>query len=312
MIAEAAPFGRRPWQNPRMHDYDSTRRSWNIATRNHNTHKGDQAAFLRGGGDVLFPEELELLGDIRGARLVHLQCNAGQDSLCLARRGARVTGVDLSDEAIGFARRLSAESGIAAEFCQAEVVRWMHETEARFDVAFCSYGVTGWLPDLMAWARGVARILRPGGRLVYVEFHPIIWSFGKDLRLDKDDYFAAGPFTDPVGDYVAEFKAGLGCVVDGPIEENRVPAYSYQYGLAQVLDTLIEAGLSLSRVREYPYSNGCRLHPALVPGPEGTRRWCWPPGTARLPLMYGLSAGRGPDAQGAGAPDAPAAGLLMS
>lgn len=282
-----------------MHDYDTNRRSWNIATRNHNTHKGDQAAFLRGGGDVLFPEELDLLGDISGARLVHLQCNAGQDSLCLARRGAQVTGVDLSDEAIGFARRLSAESGIAAEFCQAEVVGWMHETESRFDVAFCSYGATGWLPDLAAWARGVARILRPGGRLVYVEFHPIIWSFGKDLRLDGDDYFAAEPFTQPVGDYVAQSGAALGCVgagtpdgtADGTIEENRVPAISYQYGLAQVLDTIVGAGLSLTRVREYPYSNGCRVHAALVPG-DG-RRWRWPPGTARLPLMYGLSAVRG-------------------
>jgi 2-polyprenyl-3-methyl-5-hydroxy-6-metoxy-1,4-benzoquinol methylase len=82
-----------------MHDYDATRRSWNIATRNHNAHKGDQPAFLRSGGEVLFPEEIELLGDLAGVRLAHLQCNAGQDSLCLARRGAVVTGVDLSDEA---------------------------------------------------------------------------------------------------------------------------------------------------------------------------------------------------------------------
>src|SRR5688572_30287855 len=82
---------------------ETTRRSWNRATRNHNSHKGDQAAFLRGGGDVLFPEELELLGDLAGQRLVHLQCNAGQDTLCLARRGAVATGVDLSDEAIRFA-----------------------------------------------------------------------------------------------------------------------------------------------------------------------------------------------------------------
>jgi 2-polyprenyl-3-methyl-5-hydroxy-6-metoxy-1,4-benzoquinol methylase len=88
-------------------DLETTRRSWNVATRNHNAHKGDQAAFLRAGGDVLFPEELELLGDLRGKRLVHVQCNAGQDTLCLARRGAVATGVDLSDEAIRFARELS-------------------------------------------------------------------------------------------------------------------------------------------------------------------------------------------------------------
>ena len=70
---------------------DSTRRSWNIATRNHNAHKGDQAAFLRGGGDLLFPEERALLGPLAGKSLVHLQCYSGQDSLCLARDGAGST-----------------------------------------------------------------------------------------------------------------------------------------------------------------------------------------------------------------------------
>ncbi len=271
-----------------MHDYDSTRRSWNIATRNHNSHKGDQAAFLRDGGELLFPEELELLGTISGQRLVHLQCNAGQDSLCLARRGAQVTGVDLSDEAIAFAKTLAAQSGIAAEFCQAEVVSFMQETPERFDIAFSSYGATGWLPDLAAWARGVARILRPGGRLVYVDFHPLVWCFDKDLRPRADDYFLPGPFLEPVGDYVGKSGPALGCVTTGTTTNNEVPASSWQHGFAELLDTIIAAGLSLTRVREYPHSNGCRLNPALVPD-EG-RRWLWPQGTARMPLMYGIVA----------------------
>jgi hypothetical protein len=70
-----------------VHDYDATRRSWNIATRNHNAHKGDQAAFLRAGGDVLFPEELDLLGPLSGARLAHLQCNADLGAATGAQRG---------------------------------------------------------------------------------------------------------------------------------------------------------------------------------------------------------------------------------
>lgn len=156
---------------------EALRRSWNVATRNHNAHKGDQARRLREGWDTLFPEELALLGPLEGRALVHLQCNAGQDSLCLARRGARVTGVDLSDEAVAFARRLSAESGIPAAFEQAEVVSWLHRAAERFDVAFSSYGAVGWLPDLAAWASGLRRVLAPGGRFVLVEFHPLVWSF---------------------------------------------------------------------------------------------------------------------------------------
>src|SRR5258705_13338436 len=91
--------------------HQQNRRSWNHATRAHNAHKGDQAAFLRGGGSTLFPEELELLGDLHGKRLVHLQCNAGQDTLSLAARGAQGTRVDISVEASAFARKLPTDTG---------------------------------------------------------------------------------------------------------------------------------------------------------------------------------------------------------
>lgn len=266
---------------------DRTRESWSVATRNHNAHKGDQAAFLRGGGDTLFPEELSLLGVIEGKRLVHLQCNAGQDSLCLARRGALVTGVDFSDEAVRFARRLADESGIEATFVEAEVVSWLSETNARFELAFASYGVVGWLRDLDAWARGVRRVLMPGGRFVYVDFHPVVWSVGADGRLSGDDYFATEPFVEPVRDYVAMSGATLGGTPNATPLDNDVPATSYQHSLGAIVSALATTGLVVERLEEFPFANGCKVTPALVLG-EG-RRWEWPAGTARLPLMFGLS-----------------------
>lgn len=269
-------------------DLENTRLSWNIATRNHNAHKGDQAAFFRAGGDVLFPEELELLGELADQDLVHLQCNAGQDSLGLARRGARVTGVDLSDEAIAFARALSAGAGIPAEFVQSEVVSWLAQTERRFDLAFASYGALPWIADIGAWARGAWRVLRPGGALVVMEFHPLVWSFGPDLDLRGDDYFAVEPFREPVGDYVAASGAGLGAVTPAAVLPNTTPATAYQTGLGQIVTAFCQAGFLLEIVREYPHSNGCRLLSGLVEGPE--RTWVMPPEKARLPLMYGLRA----------------------
>ena len=100
--------------------HQDNRLSWNAATVAHNSHKQDQAHFFRQGGSTLFPEELELLGDLRGMSLLHLQCNAGQDTLSLATLGAETVGVDISDEAIEFARRLSADSGVKARFERAD------------------------------------------------------------------------------------------------------------------------------------------------------------------------------------------------
>lgn len=265
----------------------STRESWDRATRAHNSHKGDQAQQLRDGLELLFPEELELLGPLGGKRLVHLQCNAGQDSLCLARRGALVHGVDFSPVAVACAEQLAQGSGIAATFEEAEILEWTARTERRFELAFASYGVTGWHPDVDAWMRGAARVLEPGGALVYVEFHPLIWSFGKGLDLTGDDYFAKTPFVEPVNDYVAESGPGLGSQTGEPIA-NDVPAYGFQHGLGEVITAVARSGLQLEVVREYPFSNGFRPSTALVL--EEGRRWTWPPGKARVPMMYGLRA----------------------
>ncbi|MCD2105892.1 methyltransferase domain-containing protein [Rhodococcus erythropolis] len=113
-----------------MDAVEMNRLSWNAATVAHNSHKGDQAQFFRNGGSTLFPEEVALLGEIAGSSILHLQCNSGQDSLSLAALGANVTGVDLSDSAIDFARTLSADSGIAAEFERGEVSGWLREAAA--------------------------------------------------------------------------------------------------------------------------------------------------------------------------------------
>src|SRR3954468_13117062 len=124
--------------------HEANRRAWNQATEAHNSHKADQAAFLRAGGSTLFPEEVGLLGDLTGRSLLHLQCNAGQDTLSLARLGATVTGVDISDTAVAFARQLAADAGIPATFERADIFDWLATTSTSYDVIFVSYGALVW------------------------------------------------------------------------------------------------------------------------------------------------------------------------
>ncbi len=277
--------------------HEQNRASWNAATVAHNSHKGDQAAYFRAGGNRLRREEMELLGDVAGLRIVHLQCNAGQDTLSLARLGADVVGVDISDEAIEFARRLAAESGIAARFQRADVYDWLAEAargEARYDVVFSSYGALPWLSDLRTWARGIAAVLAPGGRLVLVEFHPVLGMFDPEMRLIWPYSSAGGEIeTEGVGDYVAESRDGLVPTVyhEGVKDfRNPHPAWEFQWGIADVLQPLIDAGLRIETFREYPYSNGWAPFHHMRMGEDGRR---YPPeGVPSLPMMYGLAARR--------------------
>lgn len=278
--------------------HENNRLSWNAVTPVHNSHKRDQAGFLRGGGSTLDEIEIGLLGDVRGQRLVHLQCNCGQDSLSIAARGAQVTGVDISDEAIAFAKQLSRDSGISAEFERSDIFDWFERARAsngRFDIAYTSYGVIGWLSDIRAWARGVASILRPGGRLVFVEYHPFLWMFDTQWRMTQS-YFGNGePIVEAVGvhDYVA--AAGDALTPSGHVDGvrdfvNPHATYEFQWTVCDVLSALLAAGLHITHFGEYPFTNGFKFAPDMrsLPG----ERFSHPAHVPAFPLMYSVCAER--------------------
>lgn len=281
---------------PRKELQEENRLSWNEATKAHNSHKGDQAKFFREGGSTLFPEEIELLGNIAGLSLLHLQCNAGQDTLSLAQLGAVVTGVDISDEAVAFAQKLSEESGIPATFHRADVFDWLEEAakgNERFDIVFCSYGAVCWISDLSVWAKGIASVLKPGGRFVVVDFHPVSWMFDLDWT-HKFPYFTEGkPLTceEGIGDYVA--RSGEALTPSGyetGIEKFRNPyqVHEFQWGIGEIVTALLNAGLNLRALKEYPYANGCKIFERMRETPR--RRMVPPEDVPNLPLMYSMVA----------------------
>ena len=277
--------------------HEANRRSWNAATRAHNSHKGDQTRLFREGSDTLHREELELLGELRGKRVVHLQCNSGQDSLSLALLGASVTGVDISDTAIEFARELSAASGISASFERADVHDWLARATERYDIVFSSYGAVWWLSDLECWAAGIAGVLTPGGHLVMVDFHPV-W-----LMLD-DDWTLHYPYSGFGGHSVIENSQGVGDYVAFELRQrdpsqplpgvqdfrNPFPAYEFCWGIGDLVTALLSAGLHLEAPREYSASP----YP-LRPGMRRIGdRWYPPESVPPIPLLLGIRAHRSP------------------
>jgi len=88
--------------------YEANKRRWNELVGIHAKSGGyDVTGFLRGKSSLHAPE-LEVLPGVEGKTLLHLQCYFGLDTLSWARRGAKVTGVDFSDEAIDMARLLAS------------------------------------------------------------------------------------------------------------------------------------------------------------------------------------------------------------
>ncbi len=111
--------------------------------------------------------QLHLLpDDLDGLDTIELGCGTGYVSAWLARRGARPVGIDNSEAQLATARRLQAEHGLEFPLLHgnAEAVPY---PDASFDLAISEYGASIWA-DPYAWIPEAARLLRPGGRLVFL------------------------------------------------------------------------------------------------------------------------------------------------
>lgn len=201
---------------------------------------------FRAGADPLDRLVLETLGEVRGQRLLHLQCHFGLDTLALARRGAEVTGVDFSATAVMQARRLARELELPARFIESDVYELGPRLREEFDIVFTSIGAICWLPDLGPWARVIAGLLRPGGRFSLVDAHPFMQVFD-ERRTDgilalRAPYFSSGaPLTEEaVGSYAAP---------DAPVRANESV---WLHSVEDILGALLGAGLRLKSFREYP------------------------------------------------------------
>ena len=101
----------------------------------------DMEGFKNGRSSMLYPIELEEMGDVSGKSLLHLQCHFGMDTLSWARLGAVVTGVDFSDKSIELARSLSEELGIEADFVCCDIYDLPENLKGEFDIVYTSGGV---------------------------------------------------------------------------------------------------------------------------------------------------------------------------
>lgn len=250
------------------------RRLWNERTKTHlNSRFYDMQSFKQGESS-LKEIELDLLGDINGKSLLHLQCHFGQDTLSLARMGASVTGVDLSDEAVAEAGRISEELNLPARFLCTDLYDLPSHLDEQFDIVFTSYGTIGWLPDLKKWANIVSRFLKPGGKFVFAEFHPVIWMFDNDLSYVQYSYFNK--------EAIVETEIGTYADKDAPITMESV---GWNHSLGEVLDNLLSERLRLITFREFDYSP-YNIFPGMTevdPGKFQLEKW-----KGKIPLVYAL------------------------
>ena len=111
-------------------------------------------------------DELRILPDVAGLDLLDLGCGTGYWCAWFERLGARTVGLDLSEEQLATARELQAEHGIEFPLIHASAEA-PPLPDASFDVVFSEYGAAIWC-DPYVWIPQAHRLLRPGGRLIFL------------------------------------------------------------------------------------------------------------------------------------------------
>lgn len=227
-----------------MNDYfEVNKDAWNKRTIVNKSSAFYNTESFKKGKSSLNKLELDALNDVKGKSLLHLQCHFGMDTLSWAKKGAIVTGIDLSDEAINTAKQLSIELNIAAEFICCNVYDTLTYINQQYDVVFTSYGVIGWLPDLNKWAEIISKCLKPGGVFFLAEFHPVLWMFDDKFQYIKYPYHNEA--------VISETQTGTYADRDANITYKE---YSWNHSLSEVFTALLNHGLTIQQFEELNYS----------------------------------------------------------
>ena len=199
-------------------DYVARNRAlWTESNREYTDRQADRAWRVEDISWGMFgnrESDLQILGDVSGLDVVELGCGTAYFSAWLARRGARPVGVDITPAQLDTARRLQRETGIEFPLIEANAEEVPLPDES-FDLALSEYGASIWC-DPYRWLPEAHRLLRPGGRLVFVcnsvlvmlcayehedgtgerlirpqrGLHKLTWPDGVEFHLGHGDMFA--------------------------------------------------------------------------------------------------------------------------
>ncbi len=222
--------------------------------------------------------ELDLLGDIRNKRVLHLMCHFGIDTLSMAQLGARVTGVDFSEESIRIANSFKEKSQIDANFICSNVYDLNRVLNEKFDIVIASYGVFCWLDNLEQFMKIIKSFLVEDGVCYLIDGHPM------SLIMQRND----GKMFINKSYYCERFEFAAGVSYDYA-DESRVvenESIEFYYKISDIVNAICESGMKLENMTEYPYCD-YNYHDDMIQTDDG---WWAFNDDVKVPLTVSFSA----------------------
>ena len=264
--------------------YDANKELWDEFARLHYETESEEysvKSFLE-GQTTLKSYELKEMGNVEGKSLLHLQCHFGLDTLSWAREGAIVTGIDISSEGIHLAKLLANQAKLEARFIESNFYDLPKVLSEEFDIVYTSIGVLCWLNDLKEWGKLITHFLIPGGFFYIAEIHPfsLVFDNAQDIN-DLQVYY--NYFHDPKPmEFITDGSYSSAGIKIEPKKE-----YEWAHSMSDIINSLIEAGLRIEFLNEYPFTVW-KQFPFAECDPDGLFRL--KNQKAEIPLLFTLKA----------------------
>jgi ubiquinone/menaquinone biosynthesis C-methylase UbiE/ADP-ribose pyrophosphatase YjhB (NUDIX family) len=210
------------------------RAAWNTISRGYQEEKQISTEHLTYGARCPGEDELHLVGDVAGKRAIVLGCGGGQDCIVLAKQGAQVVGIDLSDKQIEYGRRLAEREGVMPTLLQGNVEELRGVEDETQDLALSIHAMN-YVERIDRALAEAYRVLRPGAPFVMTLAHPF------DACLEG---------TPPYGVSKSYWQQELDWQWDFPKPNVSARLRSWYRTIGEWLALLTEAGFRIERVLE--------------------------------------------------------------
>ena len=218
-----------------MEPHEANRAFWDASVEWWRAREDERGLWRRVHEDaslVLSEAELPFLSDVDGHDVCVLGSGDNEVAFALVGLGGRVTSVDISERRLEVAAERARTLGLDLTFLRADVTDLSALADASFDFVYTGGHMSVWVSDIRAYYAEAVRILRPGGRFVVNDYHPIrrMW-LEADGPEPRQRYFNRGPYT-----YTSD--EGL-------------PTFEFHWTTADHIQAVIDAGCRIVKVDEH-------------------------------------------------------------
>ena len=179
------------------------------------------------GPGMPLENKLKMIGNVKGKKVLEIGCGGAQCGIAFAKKGAKVTGIDISKEQLQYVKELSEKHNVKINLLQGDIKNLKKIKSNSQDIVFSSWALF-YVSDLKKCFKEVNRVLKKKGIFVFSTRHPFWETLNKQSMKIKRCYFDMGRDEEP---YMGKFVW-------------------YRYTMSELINSLIYAGFTIERIEE--------------------------------------------------------------